>query len=103
MKIVGLFSGHDCSYCILNDGIPEIHDEYERFIRQKEPYGDSAQFFFNNYSDSDNVDYVVTCHPYQNIKDYRESFSRLKKIIDKNSDECYCVGHHQAHAANAFF
>ena len=34
MKIVGLLSGHDCSYCVLEDGIPKIHNELERFIRE---------------------------------------------------------------------
>ena len=29
MKIVGFQSGHDVSYCILEDGVPVIHEEYE--------------------------------------------------------------------------
>ena len=45
MKIAGVWSGHDCSYCVLDDGQPLIHDEYERFIREKEPKGDSIEFF----------------------------------------------------------
>ena len=49
MKIVGLLSGHDCSYCVLEDGIPKIHNELERFIREKEPPGDSLEFFFQHF------------------------------------------------------
>ena len=39
MKIVGFQSGHDPSYCILEDGIPIVHEELERFTREKEPPG----------------------------------------------------------------
>jgi len=30
MKILGLMSSHDCSFCILEDGIPIMHAELER-------------------------------------------------------------------------
>ena len=46
--IAGFWSGHDCSYCILKNGKPILHEEYERFIREKEPRGDSLKFLFNN-------------------------------------------------------
>jgi carbamoyltransferase len=103
MKIAGVFSGHDCSYTIMNNGIPVIHDELERFIRQKEPYGDSVQFMFEKYKNVNDIDIVATCQPIQNIKDYKKSYNRLEKIIKKNNGKFYCVGHHKAHAANAFF
>ena len=48
-KILGFWSNHDCSYCILEDGVPIIHDEYERFIREKEPPGDSLKFYEENF------------------------------------------------------
>lgn len=38
--ILGFQSGHDMSYCLLKNGVPIIHEEYERHIRQKEPAGD---------------------------------------------------------------
>ena len=41
MKIAGFFNGHDCSFCILEDGVPILHAEYERYLRLKEPEGDS--------------------------------------------------------------
>ena len=34
MKIVGFHSGHDSAYSILEDGIPTIHNELERFNRK---------------------------------------------------------------------
>ena len=41
MKIAGLCSGHDCSFAVLEDGVPVIHAELERYLRVKEPLGDS--------------------------------------------------------------
>ena len=49
MKIIGICSGHDCSYAILENGIPIIHNELERFIRQKEPIDDAVKFLFDTY------------------------------------------------------
>ena len=34
-KIIGFHSGHDCSYAILDNGIPVLHNELERFTREK--------------------------------------------------------------------
>ena len=48
-KIVGFQSGHDVSYCVLENGIPKIHEELERFTREKEPFGDGLEMFFNYY------------------------------------------------------
>lgn len=103
MKIAGVFGGHDCSYSILDDGIPVIHDEYERFIRQKEPYGDSVDFMMSQYNSLEDIQHAATCYPIQNIKDYKQSYEKLEKILKKNGGELYCIGHHQSHAANAFF
>lgn len=102
MKIAGVFGGHDCSYCILNEGKPEVHDEYERFLRQKEPYGDSVKFMMEQYKDYQDIDAIATCSPVQNIEDYRTSYEQLLKSVKKDV-KIYTVGHHQAHAANAFF
>ena len=35
MKIAGLWNGHDSSFCVLEDGIPTIHAELERYTREK--------------------------------------------------------------------
>ena len=47
MKIVGFQSGHDVSYCVLENGVPIIHEELERFTREKEPFGDGLEMFFD--------------------------------------------------------
>ena len=52
MKILGFQTGHDVAYSILENGIPLIHEELERFTRQKEPLGDGLKMAFD-YSDFD--------------------------------------------------
>ena len=51
MKILGFQSGHDVSYCVLKDGVPVIHEELERFIREKEPKGDGLKMAFERLPD----------------------------------------------------
>ena len=45
MKILGLHGGHDSAYAILEDGVPVVHNELERFNRQKGCKGDSLKLF----------------------------------------------------------
>ena len=45
MKITGLWNSHDSSFCVLENGIPTIHAELERYTREKEPKGDSFEVF----------------------------------------------------------
>ena len=63
VKIVGFQSGHDVSYAILEDGIPIIHEELERFTREKEPFGDGLNMFFQRNPDMDDVDYFTFGNP----------------------------------------
>ena len=53
MKIVGFQSGHDVSYAILENGVPIIHEELERFTREKEPLGDGLDMFFQRVTKED--------------------------------------------------
>jgi len=103
MKIVGTWSGHDCSFCVLDDGKPVVHAEYERYIREKEPQGDSLQFMFDNLDDYEDIKYFATCHSLNKLKNYQHSYEKLIKIINKNDGNLFVLGHHQCHAANAFF
>jgi carbamoyltransferase len=103
MNIGGFWSGHDCSYCILDNGVPTVHNEYERFIREKEPQGDGMQFLFDNYENYQNIKYFATCFPLSKTTRHNISFEKMKSIAEKNGGNIYGVGHHQAHAANAFF
>ena len=103
MKLASAWSGHDCSFCILDNGVPVIHAEYERYIREKEPAGDGIQFMFDEYIACQDIKYFATNHSFSKLENHPGSLSRLKKIVQKNEGELFVVGHHQAHAANAFF
>jgi carbamoyltransferase len=103
MKIASAWSGHDCSFCILDNGRPVIHAEYERYIREKEPAGDGVQFMFDEYADHSDIKHFATNHSFSKLQDHPESLSKLQNIIQNNGGEIHVVGHHEAHAANAFF
>ena len=105
MKIAGAWSGHDCSFCLFEDGKPLVHAEYERYIREKEPAGDGIQFMFDEldpeeYSD---IKHFGTCHPLDKLENHSDSYKELMNILKKNDGEFHVIGHHHAHAANAFF
>lgn len=106
IKIAGLCSGHDCSYAILENGIPIIHNELERFTREKEPIGDSLEFLFNSYNEYSNIKYFTHCFDTWNggIENrYPNSFQKMKNVCNKNNGKYIIQGHHESHAANAFF
>lgn len=104
MKIAGVWSGHDCSYYISENGRPVVHAEYERYIREKEPPGDSVQFMLDEHGDGcGDIKYLATCYPDHKLLDYKESFGKIKNIVEKNDGEVFFFGHHLAHAANTFF
>lgn len=106
MLIAGFHSGHECSYCVLEDGKPIIHAELERYIRQKEPFGDGLELLFKDFKDYNKIKYfshslctwkggILLRHP--------ETYKKMWKIITKNNGNFYAPGHHESHAANAFF
>jgi len=103
MKIASAWSGHDCSFCILDNGKPVVHAEYERYIREKEPAGDGVQFMFDKYNEYKDIKYFATSHPVKKLEKHSESLKKLQEIVKKNDGEIFAIGHHQAHAANAFF
>jgi carbamoyltransferase len=100
MKIAGLWNSHDSSFCVLEDGIPTIHAELERYTREKEPKGDSFELFKKVYKNEEDIDYWVTCSP---VDSFRDGSKRCVKVSDEFNHEIYAVGHHQSHAANAFY
>ena len=102
MLIAAAYSGHDCSYVVLKDGIPLIHDELERFTREKEPHGDGIQFLIDNFDKHEEIKHFATVYPVSKTLDY-PSFEIVKKNVENNKGNIYAIGHHQAHAANAFF
>ena len=109
MRIIGFQSGHDVSYCVLEDGVPIIHEELERFIREKEPLGDGLKMAFERLPDDyfDEIKYFTygnlnTRHRGEPVN-HSEYDDKMKEIIKNNDGELYAIGHHQSHAANAFF
>ena len=106
MKIAGLHSGHDCSFCILEDGIPVFHAELERYIREKQPPGDSLEFLFKEYPAYEEIGvFTHTTDVYSGgiSSRYPETYGKMCELVEKNNGAFYEPGHHQAHAANAFF
>lgn len=104
MKIAGIWPGHDCSFCILEDGKPTIHAELERYNREKSPPGDAIKFMFDRVrSDAEQVSHFASVHPLKKTKQYEESFSAAERIASKNGGKFHFFSHHRAHAANAFY
>lgn len=111
MKIIGFQSGHDVAYCVLENGIPIIHEELERFTREKEPFGDGLQMFFDIVEDVDDIKYFCYGNPGNrtgrlqagSMDTNLESSKTMNSLIEKNNGQFYIISHHQSHAANAFF
>ena len=105
MKIVGYQTGrHDVSYCILENGVPIIHEELERLIRVKEPSGDGLKMYFDRTGGIDDVDHFVFGNPgYQNITPDKNTSDKLHQILNNTDKKHWVIGHHKSHAANAFF
>ena len=117
MKIIGFQSGHDVSYCVLKDGVPVIHNEWERFLRKKEPQGDGLKFLFTNEANSEHLE-NVDCFTHGNP---RTRYGVWAHRNNPETGEFPCneiefdgmmrsynvpymeVSHHLSHAANAFF
>lgn len=97
-KIVGLWSGHDASFCVLNDGMIELHTELERHLREKEPAGDAAQMFLEHHGDFSDVTHVATSAD----KVVVTGLPGWKAFEDRGY-VIHEVGHHEAHAAHAFY
>lgn len=106
MKIAGFCSGHDCAFAILDNGIPVLHAELERYLRVKEPLGDSLQLFFDKYNKVDEVVHYTHCVDTWSggIRErYPDTFEKMNQAIDKSGGSFYEPGHHESHAANAFY
>ena len=96
MKVASAWSGHDCSYCILEDGRPIVHAEYERYIREKEPAGDGVQFMFDDFGPLPDLKYFATNYSFKKLQAHNDSLARLETTLKNNSGNLYTVGHHQA-------
>ncbi len=123
-KILGFQTGHDVSYCILENGVPIVHEELERFIRKKEPLGDGLKMAFERVPDDvmseigfftlgnwgmfqpsginkwgppgGGVAHNMGCYDHNVVQ-------QMNALIEKNKGNFLEVPHHLSHAANAFF
>jgi len=109
MKIFGINTHHDSSYCLLDNGKVVFHNELERFSRVKHDPNPKRLY---NLIYSDSVNYMNDCdafampinidenhelnkwHPI-NLSLYNDQFNLKKQL--------YNVGHHTCHAANAYY
>ncbi len=110
MKIVGFQSGHDTSYCVLENGKPIIHEELERFSREKEKLEDGLRMFFNYYEgDISDVKHFTFGNYGGRSGKWAEAcgdekYTKLMKdSLDNSGGEFHELSHHMCHAANAFF
>ena len=115
MKILGFQNGHDVAYCILENGIPIIHEELERHLRLKEPKGNGLRYALDQLKNIDDIQYFVMGNKSgwngkssDALKDYYGSkkdisHQEMEKTIHNNNGGYHETGHHQAHAANAFY
>lgn len=104
MKIAGVWPGHDCSFCILENGEPTIHAEYERYNREKSPPGDAIKFMFDRVKpEAEQVVHFASVHPMKKTKQYDQSYKLAEEIANKNGGKVHFFSHHRAHAANAFY
>tara|TARA_R110002012_G_scaffold315603_2_gene529598 strand:- start:109 stop:1701 length:1593 start_codon:yes stop_codon:yes gene_type:complete len=106
MKIAGLCSGHDCAFAILENGKPVLHAELERYVRLKEPLGDSLEMLFDKYENYSEITHFTHCVDTWNggiRKRYPETFKTMQDCLSKTGGQFYEPGHHESHAANAFF
>lgn len=104
MKILGFQSGHDVSYCILENGVPIIHEELERFSRNKMEIGDGLEFFFSRIENHDDIGYFS----FGNLGGLRlhcaeNSIEKMNSLINKNKGQYFEIGHHLSHASNCFY
>ena len=100
MKILGLHGGHDSAYAILENGIPVVHNELERFNRQKGCKGDSLKLVLEQENDK-YFSYIVTNCTGKFIQYYGYTEEQFKNTFP--SSKLYITNHHQAHAANTFY
>ena len=105
MKILGFNSGHDVSFAILEDGVPVLHNELERFNRKKCTTGDAMNFLIStlNFNEYKDAKYAVHYQPLGGYQYPQSSYNTIKTLVEKNGGEFIQPGHHQSHAAAAFF
>lgn len=96
--IAGIWPGHDTSICILQGGKPIFHSELERHTRLKHDHGDPIAFGKKFGYDETNIDVYATCFPASKLQKHADSWNSIH-----GKRPVYAIGHHEAHAAHAFY
>ena len=81
MRVTGLWSGHDASFCNLDDGVLTLHAELERYIREKEPAGDSIKLMMDVDPEWRKSKHFVTSYPAKKLRDYKASYSEPQREL----------------------
>ena len=103
MKIAGIWSGHDCSFCVLENGKPLIHAEMERYNREKCTQGDAVNFLLERYNKPEDIVHFASVFPEKKTSQYDKSYIKVNEIINNSNGKFHYFSHHKAHAANAFY
>ena len=104
--IVGFHSGHDCSYCVLEDGEIVVHEELERATRIKEGIGDGLRYFYDRNKDiASDISYFTHCHHAPGVRGLGsvELFDKMVEQATNLGGGFSEISHHLAHAAHAFY
>lgn len=97
MKILSISAGHDANYCILENGKVLLHNELERFTRNKHDWNNSLLFeLINKEGHLENIDDIV--FPIGLTSTGELDPNILKSVTNKTP-----VGHHTSHAAGAYY
>ena len=75
-------------------------------MRLKEPLGDSLELLFDKYKNYSDITHFTHCVDNWNggIRTrYPETFQKMQDCLKKMDGQFYEPGHHESHAANAFF
>ncbi len=102
--IASSWSGHDSNYAVLDEtGNILVHAEHERYSRIRTSRTDSVQFLFDTFPEYEKIKYFGIVYPTNKITEYRESYDKLSKIIQKNDGLIFNIGHHNAHASAVYY
>ncbi len=104
MKIISFHAHHDASYSVLENGLPTLHNELERFTRRKFQISDPIKHFLSEENEILDINHLAICRDC-GLKRYNflDSLKQIESLLQRNGGKTFLTGHHQSHAANAFF
>ena len=108
-KIGAFHSGHDSSFAVLTDGLPEIHCEAERIIRIKNVSYNAYELLCKHPSHKDFLSGMThigltydSCQiGIANLEILKRFLGVLEEVNNKKPD-VFFIGHHQSHGQTLF-